>query len=65
MAAIDIAKGIEILVTLNPEADTNADHDVIYCEGPHPMTLPIEIVKRLNELGWNWDNDIDAWRHFT
>lgn len=75
MATIsDIIEGLSLLKAANiivngdgndPSA-VDAQHDVIYCQGPQPEKIDPVMVKRLNELGWHWDRDYDcSWRCYT
>lgn len=61
----NFADGLAILAKYNPSAEVCAEHDEIWAGGPHPgNTLPKD-RKRLEELGFTWDEDTDSWHKFT
>ena len=71
MASIrQIAEGLSLLGSVpGSEIDDSnticAEHDVIYAHGSKPETLLETEFQRLKELGWDWDNSLLCWRHFT
>jgi len=43
-----------------------AEHDIIYSH-IDDVAVPVDSVhgKRLSELGWHFDGDVDVWAYFT
>jgi hypothetical protein len=62
-----IIDGLTILHGLGAE-NVDAQHDVIYVDGPDPADqaeIAVDFVARLEELGWWWDEDGECWGRFT
>jgi hypothetical protein len=60
-----IIAGLQIFDKYN--GDISADHDVIHATPNRMQDLQIsaEDEAKLNELGWSYDSDIEAWYHFV
>jgi len=62
----NIRKGLEIIEAHLEPGDCRflgAEHDIIYAASkPRPGS---EDGKKLVELGWYWDSDVDSWSAFT
>lgn len=40
-------------------------HDIIYAGGVEASKMSDEDAKRIDELGWHWDDEFDCWARFT
>lgn len=59
----EIIEGLQIFARY-PEAACEGQHDVIYamCKVDD---LRHEDTSKLEELGWNFNNEVDSWCHYT
>ena len=59
-----IVEGLNIMLK-HGEVECDAQHD-IFCAGPGINgELTDEEKKKLEELGWHWDEEADSWAIFT
>ncbi|HUU88144.1 MAG TPA: hypothetical protein VMX17_10380 [Candidatus Glassbacteria bacterium] len=58
-----LANGLNIFVKHGGE-NTDAQHDVLYVEGPDPSSLSQSERETLATNGWNW-NEEEGWYYFT
>lgn len=68
MKTKDIARGIALLLPLQPDSDgysLQAEHDEIFMGGPPPEQMPTETAEELKALGWNWNKSLESWQAFT
>lgn len=47
------------------EGECAAEHDIIYLPGPSKEELSAEDAKRLDDLGFFFDDQYDSWARFT
>jgi hypothetical protein len=61
----DVLDGLAILHKYKRDGICDAQHDVLYADGPKPDDL--ETVDRavLATLGWAYDGEASSWRRFT
>ena len=64
-AAKKIFEGLKILLKYKPDAEVDAQHDVLMAGGPEPSKLDQAELKELDELGWSYDIREESWRAFT
>ena len=68
--ALQISGGMSILSMYEKKGleglKVDAQHDVIYC-GPNinPNKIIDEDKKKLEELGWHFDEECECWARFT
>lgn len=48
----------------NNDYPTHCEHDVLYVVGIEKDDVSKEDTKKLNELGFAWDSDVDCWGSF-
>ncbi len=58
-----ILRGIEIILSVQPETDFCAEHDIIYFGSYTPEDFTPEQLKELDELGWR--EEVDSWSHYV
>lgn len=56
--------GMQIIMKHEPDADTAAEHDIIYFGGAVEINDADDLLK-LKELGWHYDKDLESWYHFV
>lgn len=65
MKVSDIIEGLNLIQKSKPESESDyhfrAEHDEIFV-GSLEWDMPDEDKKRMEELGWNQDEDADGWR---
>ena len=59
--ARSIAMGIELILSVEPDAECATNHDQFFC-GTHTDQYP-DVAAKLTELGWFEDED--SWSIFT
>lgn len=63
-----VSHGLKILESYlsrdNP-GGISAEHDVIYMQGIPDEALGRDDKKMLGDLGWRWDEDVEAWRIYV
>jgi len=60
----ELIEGLQILERYEPGKYADAQHDVVY--GAHSGIELIDAdAKRLDELGWFIDDEVDSWAFFT
>lgn len=71
MRASKIVEGLKILANYTipgglEKLSVEAQHDIIYC-GPdiQQKSVTQEDTKRLEELGWHYDEESESWAAFT
>lgn len=67
---INIAHGIELLAGLNwlrlgHHGTISASHDVIYVDGPSPMSINEEAAARLKEYGFIYSEEYGCWSKYV
>ena len=64
-----IANGLIVLlkypVSGDERDDITAEHDIIYAGGVEPGKMIPEDRKALDELGWEWDEDLECWWRYV
>jgi len=63
-----VIRGLQILQGYKADGVTwncEAQHDVLYADGPDPAALGGNDAKELEDLGWCWDSGSGSWRRFT
>ena len=63
MKASELIEGLKIITRTQPDAEVDAQHDIIYAGEYKPRKLTAEERARMKEL--NWFESEDAWAHFT
>lgn len=66
-AANKVAQGILIILKYDPKAQTDAEHDVIYC-GVYSRSAPLmtpDDLQAMDDLGWFQDERNDSWMRYT
>lgn len=62
----DVRAGLEVLAAYDKgEAHVCAEHDEIFVGGPAPKQMQAADVTRLEELGFDWDEDTDSWHRYV
>ena len=57
--------GLGVLLKYDPDGDTCAEHDLIYCGGVSPDKMTEEDLKILEDSGFFYDEDDAGWNKFT
>lgn len=70
MASVNaVIEGLTILAKYDPKGldsrNIAAEHDVLYGPGKGPEVMSEGDRKRLEELGWRWDDKADSWARFV
>lgn len=60
-----IIAGLDIMQKHGLEVEVDAQHDVLYAGPGIDGELTDEDKKKLEELGWHWDEEFDCWSIFT
>ena len=60
-----LIEGLTILEKYGGDDDCAAEHDIIYAGSTPADKMSKEDAKRLDELGWHWDDEFDCWARFT
>ncbi len=60
-----ILEGLIILKKYVANGSFSAEHDEIYAGGDGQENMTEEDKKKMDELGWFFDEDNDSWTHFT
>lgn len=62
----NILAGLMIISRYEPNGNFAADHDEIWAGHKiAQIDYDREDVMGLQELGWNWDEAVGGWHHFT
>jgi len=64
-AAVKILEGLKILLKYYPDAEVDAQHDVLLAAGPRPEKLDEHDRQELSNLGWTYDIREVSWRRLT
>lgn len=64
-AAVKIIEGLKILLKYHPDAQVDAQHDLLYAAGPKPEKLDEDDRAEMQSLGWTYDVREDSWKRFT
>lgn len=62
-----VLRGMTILDVYRPDGERwelDAQHDEIFCEGPHPSELSADHAKQMLDEGWTWSEQ-ECWHRFT
>lgn len=60
-----IIEGLSIMQKHGLSVEVDAQHDVLYAGPGIDGELTDEEQKKLEELGWHWDEEFDCWAIFT
>jgi hypothetical protein len=60
-----MAAGLTILMKYDPEGSCSAEHDILYAGPDEQGKVSEEDQKKLEDLGWHWDEQFDCWARFT
>ena len=63
--AVKIIEGLKILLKYYPNAEVDAQHDVLLAGGPKPDQIKDEDRQELKNLGWSYSISEESWRRFT
>ena len=64
-AAVKIIDGLKILLKYHPDAQVDAQHDLLFAAGPKPEKLDEADRAEMRNLGWSYDVKEASWRRFT
>ena len=57
-------RGLEILVSYEPDADFAVAHDELYFGAISPAQVSEEHLRELDAGGWFFDEDTESWTNF-
>lgn len=60
----EIALGLAIIITHEPDAQMNWEHDILYA-GSTTTDYSPEDIERLEGLGWRLDKECECFSHFN
>jgi hypothetical protein len=60
-----VFEGLKILLKYEPKGDCCAEHDEFYAGQFPPEKMEEADVKKLDDLGWHWDESLPSWRKFV
>lgn len=64
-AATKIIDGLKILLKYHPNAEVDAQHDMLYAAGPAPEKIAEDDRTELQNLGWTYNVREASWGRFT
>lgn len=60
-----IIEGLNLFFKYEGDGPVSAEHDK-FCAGfTRPEDMSVEDAKKLDELGWFWEEDVQSWARFT
>lgn len=60
----DVMEGLKILLKYCPNGACDAQHDVLYSDGPSPDKLTSDELAQLGHMFWRWDSELESWYKF-